>query len=157
MAQLGFFVDPADEVSAREVEYDDTPIPADWYDAEIKAADILPTKGGDGHRINVQYRVLGPAYTGRIVFGSINIDNPNPVAVEIGKEQLVHIARAIGKKFNDTDDMVGHAVRIKVKVKKSTGFKDSNEVVGWQTPLGMTAQPSSAPKVSGATPPWIKK
>lgn len=156
MAQLGFFVSPEDEVSVRDVEYDNTPIPEGWYDSEIRAADILPTKSG-GHRINIRYGINGPTYSGRVVFGSVNIDHSNPKVVEIGKEQLVHIARAIGKKIGDTDDLIGHSLRIKVKINKTEGYKDSNDVIGWQAPLGGAAPSASAPKATGSTPPWMKK
>ena len=153
MAQLGFFANPQDAGEVRE--YDNSPVPEGWYEAEIRKAEILPTKAG-GHRVNIQYAITGPTNTGRVVFGSINIDHPKQQVVDIGKEQLSNIARAIGKGFDDTDDLVGRAVRIKVKISKSEGYPDSNDVNGWQAPLSKIGGAPAA-KASGSTPPWVKK
>lgn len=158
MAQLGFFVNPED---ATEISYDNanSVVPAGWYDAEIKKAEILETKAG-GHRINVRYDITGPTHAGRVVFGSININHPtNPKVGEIGKEQLALIAAALQKRISDTDDIVGGQLRIKVKINKSEQYGESNDIATWgRASSAMPSAPSSAtsaPK-SGSTPPWVK-
>lgn len=160
MTQLGFTIAPED---AREVSFEgtSTPVPAGWYDAVIKKADVLETKAG-GHRINVRYDITGPTHAGRVIFGSININHPsNPQVGEIGKQQLATIAAALRKSISDTDDLVNGALRIKVKVTKSDQYGESNDVAGWG--LATSTMPasqsgligSSAPK-SGNAPPWIR-
>jgi len=157
MAQLGFTIAPED---AREPSFEgvSTPVPAGWYDAIIKKADILETKAG-GHRINVRYDITGPTHAGRVIFGSININHPsNPKVSEIGKEQLALIAAAIGKRVSDTDDLINGELRIKVRVTKSEQYGDGNDVATWgrsSSSLPSTASAPSAPK-SGSTPPWIR-
>lgn len=155
MAQLGFTIAPED---AREPSFEgvSTPVPAGWYDAVIKKADILVTKAG-GHRINIRYDITGPTHNGRVIFSSININHPNPQVGEIGKQQLALIAAAIGKRVSDTDDLINGELRIKVRVTKSEQYGDSNDVATWgrsSSSLPFASEPS-APK-SGSTPPWMK-
>lgn len=160
MTQLGFFVDPSDAVE-RSFDGPSTPVPAGWYDAVIKKADILSTKAG-GHRINVRYDITGPTNAGRVVFSSINLDHPeNPLVAEIGKQHLALVAAALNKRISDTDEMIGGELRIHVKISKSKSpeYADSNTVDMWgrsasALPSAASA-PSSAPK-SGNTPPWVK-
>lgn len=151
MAQLGFFVDPSFEGAS-------TPVPAGWYDAVIKNAEIKETKAG-GHLINVRYDITGPTHAGRVVFGRINIHHPTNLQVgEIGKEQLAQIAAAINKRIADTDDLIGGELRIKVKVVKSDQYGDSNDVNAYSKSLSaIPSGPVSAPAAkSGSTPPWVK-
>ena len=132
--------------------------------------EIKPTKKG-GEMINIRYDITGPEHVGRVVFGNINTVNDNPVAVQIGFEQLGQILRAIGlERLRDTDELSGHTLQIKVKISKSEGYDDANEVCGWR------AVPSSIPKspfadlksdlgaepapkkasTAKANPPWVK-
>ncbi len=138
------------------------PVPEGWYDAHIVKADLNPTKDGTGQRINVRYDITGPTHQGRVVFGGINIRNKSPRAEEIGRQQLGDIARAIGlASVQDTDQLVGAPVKIKVRIKEG-----NNEVVGWKSlggspaPVAAPAAPASAPSApatNGAAPPWAKK
>jgi len=152
MAQLGFFANPEDAGEVRE--YDNSPVPEGWYEAEIRKAEILPTKAG-GHRVNIQYAITGPTNTGRVVFGSINIDHPKQQVVDIGKEQLAQIARAIGKGFDDTDELVGKQIAIRVKIEQREGYQPSNSVVGYRASSSKVGSPAA--KASGSTPPWVRK
>jgi len=158
-------------VPEREERNNDfTPIPAGWYTAMMMRTEIKPTKKG-GEMINIRYDITGPEHVGRVVFGNINTVNDNPVAVQIGFEQLGQILRAIGlERLRDTDELSGHTLQIKVKISKSEGYDDANEVCGWR------AVPSSIPKspfadlksdlgaepapkkasTAKANPPWVK-
>ncbi len=135
------------------------PLPEGWYDATITKADLLPTKDGSGQRINVRYDITGPSHQGRVTFGGLNIRNKSPRAEEIGRQQLGDICRAIGlTSIQDTDQMIGYQVKIKVRLKEG-----QNEVVGWKTPGGPSApvapvaQAPAAPPPTGAAPPWARK
>jgi hypothetical protein len=157
MANLGFSVSPEDAV---EHTYDDSPVPAGWYDAVIKKAEILPTKNG-GHRINIRYDITGPTLAGRVVFGSVNIAHPtSPKVAEIGREQIALIAAALNKRISDSDELVGGVLRIKVKITKSEQYGESNDVASWgrpssalpQAPLG-SAAPKSGNNPFASAPP----
>ena len=80
MAFLGKTYNTADLPEAQSYE----PLPEGWYQVSIKDAELKTTKAGTGQYISVQYTVTGPTHQGRVVFGNINIENPNPKAEEIG-------------------------------------------------------------------------
>ena len=139
------------------------PIPPGWYVATIAAADLKATKNGTGQYIAVRYDVTGPSHQGRVVFGNLNIRNQSPKAEEIGRQQLGELCRAIGlAKVGDTDQLIGHALSIKVDIEKSEQYGDKNQVKGFKPVAGgapprvaMAAAPAAAP--AKATPPWAKK
>jgi hypothetical protein len=139
------------------------PLPAGWYDATITNAEIMATKMGTGKYIKVRYDINGPTHQGRVVFGNLNVLNPNPKADEIGRQQLGEIMRAIGlAKVTDTDQLIGGQISIKLEVKQDEQYGASNEVKGFKSVSG-SASPStpmavaSAPSAGKAAPPWAKK
>ena len=113
------------------------PLPAGWYQAAIKGAEVKDTKAGTGQYIAVQYDILGPTHQGRVVFGNINIRNPNPKAEEIGHQQLGEIMRAIGlANLQDSDQLIGGNLIIKLSIRKSEEYGDSNDVKGFKAMEG---------------------
>jgi hypothetical protein len=140
------------------------PLPAGWYSASITAAEIKPTKAGTGEYISVRYDIIGPSHQGRVVFGNLNIRNPNPKAEEIGRQQLGDIMRAIGlAKVQDTDQLIGGSLLIKLVTKSADGQYDaSNEIKGFKAVEGAAMPRPSAPAGTGAptppvSPPWGRK
>lgn len=141
-------------------------LPAGWYSANITGAELKSTKAGNGQYIAVRYDITGPAHQGRVVFGNLNIKNPNPKAEEIGRQQLGDIMRAIGlSKVTDTDQLIGGSLSIKLDIRKSEEYGDSNDVKGFKSITGsMPAMPAAtaqadapAPSAKTAAPPWAKK
>ena len=136
------------------------PLPEGWYTATISGAALKSTKAGDGEYIAVKYTVTGPTHQGRVVFGNLNIKNPSTKAEEIGRQQLGEIMRAINlPKVTDTDQLIGGNLGIKLDVKRSEEYGDSNEVKGFKTiGVGSSVMPTSVPSASTkAAPPWGKK
>ena len=137
------------------------PVPAGWYNVKIHGAELKNTKAGTGQYISVRYDVIGPTHQGRVVFGNINIKNPNPKAEEIGRQQLGDLMRSIGlARVTDTDQLIGGQLKIKVDVRKDDQYGDSNEVRGYKAIEGsmptMTAAPAAAPAAGGVKAPWQK-
>jgi len=137
------------------------PLPAGWYDATISNAEIMATKMGTGKYIKVRYDINGPTHQGRVVFGNLNVRNPNPKAEEIGRQQLGEIMRAIGlTSLKDTDQMIGGNLSIKLDIRISEQYGNSNEVKAFRGLNGGSA-PAPKPIVAStnakASPPWIKK
>jgi len=145
------------------------PLPPGWYHANITGAELKSTKAGNGQYIAVRYDITGPTHQGRVVFGNLNIKNPNPKAEEIGRQQLGEIMRAIGlAKVTDTDQLIGGSLQIKLEIRTQEGYEPSNDVKGYKaTSVGMAPQAAStepskvrqaAPASSGkAAPPWAKR
>jgi hypothetical protein len=136
------------------------PLPAGWYTASITGAELKNTKAGTGQYISVRYDITGPTHMGRVVFANLNIRNPNPVAEEIGRQQLGEVMRAIGlAKVADTDELIGGQLSIKIAIKTSEQYGDQNEVKGFKAIAGSTPPAPKAPAVANgkAAPPWQKK
>ena len=141
------------------------PIPVGWYEVTINSADLKETKAGTGEYIAMRYDVLGPTHQGRVIFGNLNFRNPNPKAQDIGIQQLGEIMRAIGlPSVEDTDQLVGGHLEIKVKIREASGGYDaSNDVSGFRAVKGgavpmatkKAAKSDAAP--AAAAPPWAKK
>lgn len=143
-------------------EYDNSPLPVGEYKVEIVKAEIKTTKDGTGNYINVQYKVIDGQYINRVVFGMLNIRNKNPEAQRIGGEQFFNLREAIGvKKVDDTDQLVGHRLQIKLGIRKSEQYGDQNDVKGFSAlagaPKPVAATPSVAPATQKAAPPWAAK
>jgi hypothetical protein len=142
------------------------PLPAGWYTATISQAELKATKAGNGQYIKLRYDITGPSHQGRVVFGNLNIKNPNPKAEEVGRQQLGDIMRAIGlAKVTDTDQLIGGQIGIKLDVKQDAQYGASNEVKGFKSVSGSAApaavipqgQSKPAPSAGKAAPPWAKK
>ena len=142
------------------------PLPAGWYSVKITGAELKNTKNGTGQYIAMKYDVLGPTHQGRIVFGNINLKNQNETAERIGREQLGEVMRAIGlNRVEDTDQLIGGTLQIKLTVKEAQGGYDAgNEVKGFKAIAGSqpVMQSTNAPTKTGggggsaSAPPWAK-
>lgn len=140
-------------------------LPAGWYNVKITKAELKDTKSGTGSYINVRYDITGPTHQGRVVFGMINITNQNPKAEEIGRQQLGELMRAIGlARVEDTDQLIGGELQIKVGVKEAKdGYDASNDVKGFKAIGGgipvankpAASAQAAAPAASKA--PWATK
>lgn len=138
-----------DSVPAQTTSYD--VLPAGFYDATIANAELKDSKSG-GKYINVRFDITGPSHTGRVVFGIINVANPNPKAEEVGRQQLGDLIRAIGlDKLSDTDQLVGGQLTIKVDVSSSEQYGEQNRVRGFKAQSKASAAPASTNKA-----PWQK-
>lgn len=133
-------------------------LPAGWYTARITEAEIKATKAGTGRYIKIRYDILGPTHQGRAVFGNLNVRNPNPQAEKIGRQQLNELMMSIGlETLSDTDQLIGAPLQIKLKVRESQEYGNSNDVSGFKS-AGHAETP--APKASAnaaGSPPWAKK
>lgn len=136
------------------------PIPAGDYTAKITEALVKKTKDGTGEYINVRYDIIGPKHEGRVIFGMINISNSSQRAEEIGRQQLGNLLRAIGlPKIEDSDELLGHDVVIKVKVDPAKdGYDAKNTVTAWKAVEGGSVPKPAAVQSVGTNnkPSWMK-
>lgn len=148
-------------------------VPAGWYNVNITKAEIKSTKAGNGQYIAVRYDITGPTHQGRVVFGNVNIKNPNSQAENIGRQQLGEIMRAIGlTRVTDTDQLIGGSLHIKVSIKEADGqYEASNEVKGFKAINGSPATMPNSGVIAAhvavgeknstvqqsSAPPWAKK
>lgn len=160
MANLGF------NVNVNDLPQEDdkfAPLPAGDYGVTISGAEIASTKSGTGQYIKLKMTVTGPTHQGRIVFSNLNIKNDSQEAEKIGRQQLGAIMRAIGiPSIQDTDQLIGGNLVVKLKIVKSEEYGDKNEVSVYKAASGSApAMPSAMPtptpaQSQGAKAPWMK-
>jgi len=137
-------------------------VPEGWYNATITKAELGKTKAGTGDKIDMRYDITGPTHQGRVIFATLNVRNPSPEAERRGRAQLGEIMRAVGlPKIDDSDELIGCSIVIRVKIKPpSNGYDARNEVGGFKSASGALPQVTSSPEPtaqpSGAKPPWQK-
>lgn len=139
-------------------------LPPNIYEATITQAELKDTKAGTGQYIKIRYDIVGPTHQGRVVFGNFNIKNPNPKAEEIGRQQLGEMMTAIGiAKVNNTDQLIGARLKIKLVVRSSEEYGEQNDIKGWSSVSGASipkiseTSESTSAATSKASPPWAKK
>lgn len=135
-------------------------LPDGWYTASITKAEVRDTKDRTGQYIAIRYDITGPTHQGRVVFGNVNIKNKSTVAEDIGRQQLGSLMRAGGlPRLEDTDQLIGINLSIKLKTRQSEGYEPTNDVSGFKAIDGATVPmpaTSSAPKAAGSKPAWAK-
>ncbi len=109
------------------------------YLGEVIKSEVKATKAGTGLRANFQVKILESAYeekdgsdkyAGRLVFIGLNVKNPNPEAVRISQTELksMSIAMNIDGDVEDTDEYHEIPFGFLLKVSKSEGYPDKNEI-----------------------------
>lgn len=123
------------------------PLPAGEYDAEIVAADVRQTKSGtDMLSLEIQ------TAKGK-VWDNLNLWHSNPKAVEIAKERLSAIGRALNMpRITDTDQLL--AKRIKVRVGIQERNPNYNEVLGYAAASNVAPTVEPQKNAAAAPPPW---
>lgn len=161
MSNLGMTFNTAELPEGNNGDFQ--PLPAGWYTATVTSAEVRETKAGTGSYIAVRYDITGPSHEGRVVFGNLNISNPNPKAEEIGRQQLGDLMRAIGlESVTDSDQLIGGNCQIKLAIRKSEEYGDNNDVKGWKAIEGSAmpkpaAAAAPAQPAGASAPPWAKK
>ena len=124
---------PANTADNKEVLGDRTPIAAGDYIMHIVKTEMKPTNAKTGHYLSVQLKVLEGEKKGRVVFTNLNLDNPNPQAVEIANKELNSICQACGKEgVEDSDELLHIPMKVTVKVTPGDSkWPPSNETTAY--------------------------
>ena len=131
-----------------------TPLPAGWYLVTIHSAEVRQTKAGNGQYIKLRYDIVGGEHASRVVFGNLNTKNASEKAQEIGRQQLGELMRAIGlPTIQDTDQLVGGVLEIKLSVRDDPQWGVSNEVKGFRAANNGAPAAAHKPAVA-ANAPW---
>lgn len=144
-------------------------IPAGDYQVTVSDASLADTKSGTGQYIKLKMTITGPTHQGRVLFSNLNIRNQSSKAEEIGLQQLGELMRAAGlQKVEDTDELVGASIVIKVSKTQDSEYGDEegfkNEVKAFKSASGSNApmpKAKSEPEKnkgskSDSAPPWAK-
>ena len=123
------------------------PIPAAWYLVEIMKSEYKATNAKTGHYLTCQMKVLEGEYKGRYLFNLLNLDNPNPVAVEIGQKELASMCEACGiDELEDSTELHGIPMAVRVVIKAgSGGYPPKNEIKAYKAEGDMPDQEGDDP------------
>ncbi len=137
MAKLPLSYNTADN---KEGMSDFSAIPAGPYIMQIVKSDYKQTKAKTGHYLQVVLKVLTGKYKGRTLFENLNLDNPNPIAVEIANKTLNSICQACDKAaVEDSQELHGIPMKVTLKVVEKTETQPaSNSVVKYEKYDGET-------------------
>lgn len=162
MANLGFQFN-ADE---HEPQQSFDILPAGEYVAAIVNSEMRQNNARTGEYLWMELQIIDGPYSGRKVWDRLNINNPNPKAVEIAQATLSAICHAIGV-LNVTDSMQLHdkPLVIKLKVREAEGnYEAQNEVKAYKSasagklhaaPVAQQAA-AQAPAPAGNRPVWAQ-
>jgi hypothetical protein len=83
------------------------PVPTNWYPVTITESEMKATKDNAGSYLKLKLQIQGGEYDKRVAYAQLNLNNQNPVAVEIAQRQLSAICHAV-KIFQVPDSSVLH-------------------------------------------------
>lgn len=145
----------ADDLPKSDKNYD--PVPSGWYDVIITSAEVKTTKAGNGMYLATRYDITGPTNTGRVIFGNITLRNTNMEAERIGAQHLGELINAVAiDELEDSDQLVGKNLSIKVVIRESEQYGPQNDVKGWKS-NGAQPAAAAAPAAASKAPPWMKR
>lgn len=141
--------------NAHEVEprAEAEPIPAGKYLAMITASEEKPNKAGTGSFLELTFQVLDGPFKNRMLWHRLNLNNPQPLAVQIAKAELSALCRAVGV-MTPRDSVELHnlplVITVKCKPRKDTG-DIANVISDFAKRDAVAGQPQQA---ATSTPPW---
>jgi len=106
-----------------------------WYDAKIDESEMRPTNNGSGAYLKLRFSIIGSKHNNQKVFQNLNLQNPNPTAVEIAQKQLSAICHSVNVlQLQNSAQLHGIPLKIKVKVRKDPKgqYEDSNEIAAYE-------------------------
>jgi len=134
-------------------------LPDGVYPMIIKDSAWERTKKDDGTFLELTLEVIDGQHKGRLIWDRLNLDNPNPKAVEIAQRTLSALCHATGvMKVSDSAQL--HNIPILVTVKARDA--ENNDVKGYKKMDGVIGSvPAPTPAVSApaapAVAPWQRK
>ena len=141
--------------SNKETMGDRTPLPAGEYLAHVVKTEMKATKAKTGHYLSVQFKVLEGDHAGRVVFENLNLDNPNPIAVEIANKSLNSICQACDLEgVEDSDELLQIPMTLTVKVTPGdANWPPSNSITAYAS-ADAVAAPTEGDKAEQKDLPW---
>jgi hypothetical protein len=131
-------------------------LPEGSYLVVAKAGELKSTKAGDGKYIKVELEVIDGQYKGRKLWNMFNVQNPNEVAVKIGRAQMKKFFLAAGAKpehlANLTPESFAGKVVVAVVTTEIDSYGEKNVIKDWRTEKGEKVKTDSTPKTAQAKP-----
>ncbi len=133
------------------------PLPTGWYVGYMSASELKPNSANTGAYLETVYTILSPAqFAGRKLYDRLNLQNPNPTAVEIAHRTLSAICHAVGViQVEDSAVLHNRPLQIKAFLKPASigadgkAYEANNEVKGYKA----IEHAAPAPQPQFAAPP----
>lgn len=133
MARL---IKPANTNGNQEVLNDFTPVPPNDYKVIITKSEFKKTKAGTGHYLSLQMKIVEGDFKGRVLFENLNLDNPNPTAVEIANKTLNTICKVCNKVgVQDSEELHGIPMIATVAVSEATKTRPASNDIKFYAPI----------------------
>jgi hypothetical protein len=139
------------------------PLPNGKYVMAIIDSEWKTTKAGTGNMLKLELEVVDGEHKGRKCWDQLNLNNPNPQAVEIAQRTLSSICHATGQfQVKDSTQLHNIPMLVKLVVKQDGEYEPRNEVKAYAAVGGALLASPSTPKASRPTPgqppiaPWAK-
>lgn len=134
------------------------PVPTNWYPVMITASEQKPTKAGTGSYLQMELTVQGGEFANRKAYVRLNVDNPNPQAVEIAYGELSAICHSVGMlQVQDSSQLHGKPFQAHIKCveRNDKPGEMSNEVAGYRDINGNEpGSAGAAPAQQQQAPQW---
>lgn len=117
-------------------------IPAGHYTAQIIKSDIKDNANGSGNRLSLTFQILEGDKTGRLVFQDLTLQNRNPQAEQIGRQQLAQLCHAVGiSHVSESTELHNKPMRVRVAIRedKTGQYAPRNEIKAFSS-LGQQTQ-----------------
>lgn len=131
------------------------PIPDGEYIAQIIESRLAATNSGNGHYLELTWRINEGPYERRLIWDLLNIDNPSQDTVDRAKKDLARICRAFGIDFfADSSELHGMPCLIKVSTRPASNGFDAKNVVKFYRALESGEKAAPAKTAAPSAPPW---
>ena len=133
------------------------PVPAGKYVAAITESEMKSTKSGNGHYLELAFEIGDGPHKGRKLWARLNLENPNPQAVQIARGELSAICRAVDV-LQPRDSCELHNLPLGIRVacrKRADTDEIVNEIKGYEKKESVLSQPT--PQTAVAPAPWQAK
>lgn len=135
MSNLGFDVS----------EYETNVMEPGWQNLFIKDSEIRDNKNKDGRILSLTIVVKDGRYKDRQFFKNLNIFNKSSTAEQIARSEVSKIAKAIGVKAKDHEELRFKPFQGLLDVEKDEGYDAKNVIKG--TGNGLEVKPFGEPIV----------
>lgn len=128
-------------------------LPKGKYLMQIIESEYLANSTKTGHYLKLVREIIEGQYKGRKYFSNLNLDHPNPVAVEMANKEFTSTCKACGfVSVDDSEELHGipHYVTLAVKVGKNNA-PDQNMITDME-PADGYASPAIPSGSSGDSP-----
>jgi len=117
------------------------------YNVNTVKAELVDTKSG-GKMIKTQLKIIDGNHAGRIIFDSFNIENLNPLAVQIGRGQLKSFLKASHfmnpNSLESTEQLIGLKCIVKTKIEDQGPYGEQIRIKSYSQ-LAKTAPVNADP------------